>query len=71
MFDAATNTASFPDGTVVTFVDKDHAKLRWPAGYGVYQDFELAYHGASTGGLCGVLRGAIKGLWGSRLGGAA
>jgi hypothetical protein len=56
-FDAATNTATFPDGTAVTFVDKEHAKLHWPEGYGNSMDFDLVYHGGSAGGFMkGVAR---------------
>jgi hypothetical protein len=69
-FDAATNTASFSDGTVVTFVDKDHAKLRWPAGYGVYQDFDLVYHGGSTGGFMRGVARSDQGVVGQSLGGS-
>jgi hypothetical protein len=69
-FDAATNTATFPDGTAVTFVNKDHAKLRWPAGYGVYQDFELVYHGSSTGGFMRGVARSDQGVAGQSLGGS-
>lgn len=69
-FDAETNTASFPDGTVVTFVDKDHATLRWPAGYGVYQNFDLVYHGSSTGGFMRGVARSDQGVVGQSLGGS-
>lgn len=69
-FDAATNTATFPDGTVVTFVDKDHAKLRWPVGFGVYQNFDLIYHGSSTSGFMRGVARSDEGVVGQSLGGS-
>jgi hypothetical protein len=67
VFDAGTNTATFPDGTTVTFVDQEHAKLRWPVRSGAYQDFDLVYHGSSAGGL---MQGLTRPNGGHSLGGS-
>ncbi len=69
-FDAATNTASFPDGTVVTFVDKEHAKLHWPLGYGGAMDFDLVYHGSSAGGFMRGVARSDQGVVGQSMGGS-
>jgi hypothetical protein len=69
-FDSGTNTATFPDGTTVVFVDKDHAKLHWPTGPATAEDFDLVYHGGSAGGFMKGVAGSNRGVMGSSLGGS-
>jgi len=49
-FDAATNTATLPDGTVVGFVDENNAKVHTSSLGGTAMDYDLHYHGRSAGG---------------------
>lgn len=67
---AAANTATFPDGTVVTFVDKEHAKLHWPTGYSGSMDFDLVYHGGSAGGFMKGVARSNQGVMGQSFGGS-
>jgi hypothetical protein len=60
-FDAATKTATLPDGRAVTFIDDENLKVQIRAAAGA-QTFDLHYHGGK--GAAGVLHTWERGVTG-------